>query len=295
VRGDQSPGPESPNGFQQTNFEDNLRTQSISDGSRSSESNWQDFGLATIVPSNEGLRTATDDWPFLYLRKPMIPTLSLRGMIIMGLLSLVLIFLFLPNRQKLADVSSETNGRRSLNIQLFFLGAGFMLVETKAVVTMALLFGSTWVVNSVVFFAVLVMILLANYWTLKFKPARFWPYYVGLLLTLALNTAVPLDYFLGMNRSIQVAGACVLVFTPILFAAIIFATTFNRTNEPDRALGINIAGAMAGGLAEYSSMLLGFQYLAIVAMLFYVLSTVGPARENNLSASDRLAPLTPTK
>ena len=50
---------------------------------------------------------------------------------------------------------------------MFFLGAGFMLVETKAVVHMALLFGSTWMVNSVVFFAVLVMILLANLFVLQ--------------------------------------------------------------------------------------------------------------------------------
>ena len=150
---------------------------------------------------------------------------------------------------------------------------------------MALLFGSTWVVNSVVFFAVLVMILFANYWTLKFRPTRLWIYYVGLLFSLAVNTAVPLDYFLGMNRGLQIAGACLLVFTPILFAAVIFAAAFSRTTEPDRALGINIAGAMAGGLAEYSSMLLGFQYLAIVAILFYLLSAVGLGRENRVSAS----------
>ena len=100
--------------------------------------------------------TATDDWPFLYLREPMIPTLSLRGMLIMGGLALLLIFLFLPRRDgatRGVTIAVHTTA------QLFFLGAGFMLVETKAVVTMALLFGSTWVVNSVVFFAVLLMIL----------------------------------------------------------------------------------------------------------------------------------------
>ncbi len=42
---------------------------------------------------------------------------------------------------------------------MFFLGAGFMLLETKGVVHLALLFGSTWVVNSIVFFAILVVIL----------------------------------------------------------------------------------------------------------------------------------------
>ena len=82
-----------------------------------------------------------------------------------------------------------------LNVQLFFLGAGFMLVETKAVVTMALLFGSTWVVNSVVFLAVLVMILLANLWTLRCKQTRFWPYYFGLLITLGSECCLCLSIF----------------------------------------------------------------------------------------------------
>jgi drug/metabolite transporter (DMT)-like permease len=261
-------------------------------------SSWQHFGLATVLPPNDGLRTATDDWPFLYLRKPMIPTLSLRGMMIMGALALLLIFLFLPRRRKRMNAVAEpgTNPQdhsrsisRSLNAQLFFLGAGFMLVETKAVVTMALLFGSTWVVNSVVFFAVLVMILIANRWTLRFQPKRLWPYYAGLLITLILNTVVPLDFFLGMNRSIQVIGSCLLVFAPILFAGVIFAASFKRTNEPDRAFGINIAGAMVGGLAEYSSMLLGFQYVVLVAILFYILSAIGLRRRNDGDMNDGLA------
>ena len=66
------------------------------------------------------------------------------------------------------------------NWQMFFLGAGFMLLETKGVVHMALLFGSTWVVNSIVFFAILVMILLSNLFVLAssrttlavLRPAR---------------------------------------------------------------------------------------------------------------------------
>ena len=34
---------------------------------------------------------------------------------------------------------------------MFFLGAAFMQLETRAVVQLALLFGSTWAVNSLVF------------------------------------------------------------------------------------------------------------------------------------------------
>ena len=46
-------------------------------------------------------------------------------------------------------------GGRGPAARMFFLGAGFMLLETKGVVHMALLFGSTWMVNSIVFFAIL--------------------------------------------------------------------------------------------------------------------------------------------
>jgi drug/metabolite transporter (DMT)-like permease len=287
LRDDEPPTPASPNGFQQQPGLEATQIAAQTPGqSQATPSHWQHFGLATVLPPAEGLRTATDDWPFLYLREPMIPTLSWRGMLIMGGFGLMLILLFLPRGKEhgraMAEQGTWPAGLGSaLNIQLFFLGAGFMLVETKAVVTMALLFGSTWVVNSVVFLAVLVMILLANLWTLRFKPTRLWPYYAGLLISLALNAIVPLDFFLGMNRSLQVVGSCMLVFAPILFAGVIFAASFKRTTEPDRGFGINIAGALMGGLAEYASMLLGFQYLVLVAILFYAISAVGLRRADD--------------
>jgi spermidine synthase len=295
LRNDEPPGPTSPNGFQQQPGSDATQVgEQTPEKALATASHWQHFGLASVLPPEGGLRTATDDWPFLYLREPMIPTLSLRGMLIMGGLGLLLIFLLLPRQRKGASALAGRGPRApssgsALNLQLFFLGAGFMLVETKAVVTMALLFGSTWVVNSVVFLAVLVMILLANLWTLRFKAARLWPYYAGLLLTLALNAIVPLDFFLGMNRSIRVLGSCLLVFAPILFAGVIFAASFKRTNEPDRAFGINIAGAMVGGLAEYSSMLLGFQYVVLVAILFYALSAIGLKRTDDAAIEETSA------
>lgn len=286
LRDDQAPGPNSPNGFQPlASFE------KVSAQDQQQSSHWQKFGLATVAQPAEGLRIATDDWPFFYVRRPMMPSLSLRGILVMAGLALLLIFLFAPRRAANdlgADLRvrpqnmtrADMSPRQSLNLQMFFLGAGFMLIETKAVVTMALLFGSTWVVNSIVFFAVLVMILIANLWTLKSKVTRLWPYYLGLLVTLALNTIIPLDFFLGMNRSAQVIGSCLLVFAPVMFAGVIFAASFKRTAEPDRAFGFNIAGAMMGGLAENSSMLLGFQYLVVVAILFYALSALGLFRSS---------------
>jgi hypothetical protein len=135
-----------------------------------------------------------------------------------------------------------------------------------------LLFGSTWTVNTVVFFAVLVAILLANLFVLKFRLQRLWPYYLGLSLSLVLNVLIPLDFFLGMKRLLQVVGSCSLVFTPILFAAVIFAVCFRQSRRPGLDFGMNILGAMLGGLAENASMLWGFRYLVVVALAFYLLS-----------------------
>ena len=70
----------------------------------------------------------------------------------------------------------------------FFLGAGFMLVETKAVVHMALLFGSTWMVNTVVFAAVLADGLVGNLFAGWVKPKNLTPYYVGLFASLWRST-----------------------------------------------------------------------------------------------------------
>jgi hypothetical protein len=260
LRTDQAPRPDTPNGFMTRPDASELARMQSGTGAAQAQPTWQQFGLAHVRPVAGDLRTATDDWPFLYLRRPMIPALSLRGIAVMAAIALVLLLLFRPQQ------AAGRGQGRAFNALMFLLGAGFMLIETKAVVLMALLFGSTWVVNSVVFFAVLVMILLANLWTLKRAPARLWPYFAGLILTLLLNCVVPLDYFLGQPRALQVCGSCLLVFAPVFFAGVVFAATFRRAHAPDRAFGYNIAGAMLGGLCENSSMLLGFQYVLLVVL-----------------------------
>jgi hypothetical protein len=160
--------------------------------------------------------------------------------------------------------------------RLFLLGGGFMLVETKAVVHLALLFGSTWIVNSIVFSGVLMMILLANLFVLVFRPRRLTWLYVGLLGAMAANL-LPLDLFLGMSRPIQITLSCLLVSAPIFFAGVIFATTFGQSREANYALGVNVAGSILGGFAESSSMLLGFNYLMLVGIGFYGLSWLAGA------------------
>ncbi len=227
---------------------------------------WQKIGLARVDTSRVKW-LPTDDWPFLYLREPTIPALNLRWMLLVVIISLALLSIFVPLR------SSRPNG------QMFFLGAGFMLLETKGVVQMALLFGSTWIVNSIIFFAILVMILLSNLFVLWFQPARRWMLYYALLLAaLLINYLVPMNSYLGLSGAARGVLSCTLVFAPVFFAGIIFALAFRDSQRPDIDLGSNIAGIILGGLTENLSLATGFNSLLLVAILFYALSAILASR-----------------
>jgi SAM-dependent methyltransferase len=241
-----APGPATPNGFHQSGGPNRARLSPA----------------AVEIP--EGLRVAEDAWPFLYLRNPMIPDLSWRGMTVLALISFGLLWAF---GWRLSGSNSAP-----LNGAMLLLGAGFMLLETKAVVHMALVFGSTWVVNTAVFAVILVMILLANVWVLKAKRIRLPLHYAGLLVSLALNVVIPLDSFLGFPPLVQGIAAGALVLSPVFFAGVVFATLFRTAEKPEQALAYNTAGAILGGLAESLSLLIGFKYLVLVAAAMYIAS-----------------------
>lgn len=208
-----------------------------------------------------------DDWPFLYLREPRVPAHNWRGLALMLLLSLGLMAVFTPVRTL-----------RGVNPHFFFLGAGFMLIETKSVTQAAQIFGSTWLVNSIVFAAILAMILAANLYVLLARPQRLWPCYAGLALALAVNLCVPLDWFLADSFALRVAKSAVVMCLPILFAGVVFACSFRNSDSPELAFGANIAGAVLGGLLEYLSLVVGYQWLLVIAGALYALSLVGLGR-----------------
>jgi SAM-dependent methyltransferase len=233
---------------------------------------WYGISLSQIEDGQGTLRPATDDWPFLYTRTATLPGLTLRGVGLMLVLSLALWVLFGGARALGAE--SGVSPEWGLMLRSFFLGAGFMLIETKAVVEMALLFGGTWIVNTVVFAAILVMSLAGNLYAGWVKPRRLEPYYLGLFASLAVGLAVPPGTFLGLDPTVQIVAVCAIVFTPVAFAGVIFATTFRRTTQPDRVFGMNVAGALIGGLSENTSVVLGFRLLLCVAIGYYVFSAL---------------------
>ena len=91
----------------------------------------------------------TDDWPYFYQHAPGLPL----SIILVSLAVLVTFGWFI--RQ-----TSRTEG--NVNFHFLLLGAGFMLLEAQIVSRMALLFGTTWVVNSIVVSGLLCLIVAAN-------------------------------------------------------------------------------------------------------------------------------------
>lgn len=208
-------------------------------------------------------RLPSDDWPQLYLKERAIPWAPIgQGLLVVALLSIALLLAFSPLR-----------GVRP-NWQMFFLGAGFMLLETKGVVHMALLFGGTWIVNSIVFFAILVMILCANLFVLKAQPRNLLPYYALLVAALLVNALVPMQVFLSLPPLARIVSSCLVVFVPVFFAGVIFAAVFRDSRQADVDFGWNVAGIILGGLSEPLSLVLGFNKLLLVAGGYYLLSLV---------------------
>jgi SAM-dependent methyltransferase len=239
------------------------------------QQSWLRIAPTTLVHDLGSPRFATDDWPFLYLKDKIIPTLNLRAIALLAVLGFALVYYFLP----------RGTGRLQFNGRMFFLGAAFMLLETKAVVQLALLFGSTWIVNSVVFSTALILILLANLFVLKIQPQRLGWYYAGLLCLLAVAILTPLNVFLSGGIFLRYVVPSTLALGPMFFAGVIFIRSFRDAADPDIAFGWNIAGSVVGGLSESFSLLLGFRYLLLLAVAFYLLSAWNPAPRERMALS----------
>ncbi|MGD1015583.1 MAG: hypothetical protein ABR863_03960 [Roseiarcus sp.] len=227
---------------------------------------WSKIAPTRLIVDNDAPALATsDDWPFLYISGKFIPALTVRSMIVLGALGIAMVYLFMPK------------GRLRINNRMFFLGAAFMLLETKAVVQMALLFGSTWLVNSAVFLTALLLILAANLYVLRAPSVRLGPHYAALLVFLAAALLAPFDTFLSGGIIWRYVVPCALSLGPMFFAGVIFARSFRDEADPDQAFGSNIAGSVIGGLSESFSTLLGFQHLLLLAICFYLLSLWTPS------------------
>jgi SAM-dependent methyltransferase len=218
--------------------------------------NGDDAVIARIANSPDA---TVDDWPFLYVKERGIPAFYLG----------VLLIILIGSVGAVRVVGGPIKPMRPY-ADLFCLGAAFLLLETRAVTGFALYFGTTWVVNAIVFAGVLVAVLLAVEFTRRFPTPRLPVMYALLAASLALAWLVPVQWILGLPLELRLVVSVALAFTPIFCANIVFAKRFADTANATAAFGANLLGAVLGGCLEYLSLIVGHRGLLLIAASLYL-------------------------
>jgi spermidine synthase len=206
--------------------------------------------------------TATDDWPFLYLLEKNLPN-SYYIYFVLLLLSWVLVKLLIPMKSIWLPI----------NLHFFMLGAAFLLLETRAITELALLFGSTWMVNTIAILAFLLMAFIANI-ILSFSTPSRKILYMLLFISLTISIVFPLKILTPLQTIPKIFFSGVILSLPVLFSAMLFSRAFRDTPHPGQSLGINLLGALVGGVAENAVMIGGMLLIEGIAVIFYIISLV---------------------
>jgi spermidine synthase len=218
-------------------------------------------------------RVSTDDWPYLYVRPHTFPT----GYVIM----LISVLIIAAIGARIA-FGSEIYGR-GFDPVLFFMGAAFLLIETRGVTDLSLLFGSTWIVNTAVFAGILIMALLANLAVERYQPKILTPFFLALFLALTISYFVRPSILLQLPLVTRGLVGGLINGIPVGFAGIIFSKLLSRSPDPTSSLGSNLLGAMVGGCLEYASMFTGLRFLSAIAIALYGIAFVICARRGLLT------------
>ncbi|HVP10513.1 MAG TPA: hypothetical protein VMV94_04905 [Phycisphaerae bacterium] len=207
---------------------------------------------------------AEDDWPFPFLPDRTWAAFPRPYSYLIGVLVLISTVWVLGTAERGSGLSGH----------FFFLGGAFLLIETKGITELALVFGTTWVVTSVVITAILVLILFAN-WTVHVLGAtRPHIAYLGLMASLLAGYLIPVQSLLDRGFVTAAVASSLLLCLPLYFAGIVFATSLKQCRSLPAAFASNLLGAILGGLCEYMSMVTGFRSLYLAGMVLYGLSWV---------------------
>ena len=203
-----------------------------------------------------------DDWPYLYLQSRGISGFYLT--LIGGFALIAIVSVALVSREM-----RHSFLRFEADVEMFLFGLAFLLLETKSVTTMSLLWGATWLTSAVVFGSILAMVLAATLLT-QWRPLPWTLAMGGLVASLVAAYLVPVDALLEMNGLARLGVSVAFVGTPVFFAAGCFALLFRDRPEADTAFGWNLLGAVAGGLLEFASMITGMRALYLLVLAAYL-------------------------
>jgi spermidine synthase len=201
----------------------------------------------------------TDDWPYFYQHEPGLP-------LIVVIMSVLLVLL-----TRLLICQTGAVGKK-INWHFFFLGAGFLLLEAQIVSRMALLFGTTWLVNSIVIAAILVLMVFVNYFVSIWPAIPVRLAYVGIAVCMLISYLLPLHSLFFHSFLVKAFVAALILCSPVAFASVVFVCSFAEHRFSGQALGSNLLGALVGGMLESVSLWTGIRSLLVFAMVLYFLS-----------------------
>jgi hypothetical protein len=233
-------------------------------------------GYDLIRPAGKGenVLTLSDDWPFPYLRPAVVPWGYL---VVLGFLLLVAILVVRP-------VFGLGRPGVEFDWTLFLMGAAFLLIETRGVTSLSLLFGSTWIVNSAVFGGILTMVLLATLVVREGQWSNPLPWFPVLFLAVLLLWWLPVEWLGTLPMLARGLIGGLLTGLPIGVAGVIVPMLLARSANPAAALGANLVGAVLGGCLEYFSMFGGLKSVALMALVLYLLAFLRARRKFALTA-----------
>lgn len=212
-----------------------------------------------IAAAPSAVELPTDDWPYLYLSERTIPPDYLIVIASLLVLSIATVYALRSSRLGAGDA------------HFFFLGLGFLLLETKSIGDCSLYFGTTWLVTLIVVAGVLLMVLAANLVAMRVVGPSPW-LYVPLLASLFFLYAMPRDLVLGWPWVPRLIWALLVMPLPIFFAGLVFSTGFRDAKNAASLLGANLVGATIGGFCEYLGMAVGTQALMLLVIAAYAAS-----------------------
>ena len=201
---------------------------------------------------------STDDWPFFYMPSKVWP----KSYIFIIFLIFISSFLFIQNTNPI--------NKKNFSPACFFLGSGFMLIETKGITELALVFGSTWFVVSIVIGFILLMAYFANFLIIKKIKIKVWLIYLLILISVSLGYFYTLIDHGSINPIAQKILTPLMLTIPIFFSGLAFSKQLSVEKTLTVALSSNILGAIFGGLLEYNSMYFGFRSLYILGFIMYL-------------------------
>ena len=203
----------------------------------------------SFLNSRADIEPVRDDWPYLYYNPSTIPLVYLAS------LGLILLFGWFSVRSAMGNARSGLLA--GIDWPMFFMGAAFLLVETKNISQLAILFGATWLTNMAVFASVFIVAILANLIVERKTVANLPALYAALGISLLLSYFLPFSSMTQLPMfSRAVLGGSVTAL-PVLFSSFIFAKMFKETTLANNALGSNILGGLLGGSVESLSVFFG--------------------------------------